>query len=687
VRVQPIFLFSLTLLISASAQAKRKFVEIDRQFSIHYKSKNWDADAKNIDSAFLIFRDAVTGRMAQISLEETAPNSGEFVGRFSVVWSDTTKVSPEVYIPPQNMRDQTKKIFDMVANKKLPRKPIIVKKAENGEKTIEVFETREEAESAWADYQKELKARDTKLMKPIPTREDSEAAAQAAHQKQLEDLAKEAQNREASRQQLGTSEQAASTSRLQEFNKLNPDQRAARVAKAKLAYEDGLKDYTAGDFVSAEKKFREAIVTDPSESNYYYRYGISQFRNDKMNEAIASLRLSPEEPSTALERKYFLGLIHYRLQELDDAVKYFDEVGNSKDPVLAPSSLFYKGVVQYSKEDYEEAKKSFEQVIDQSQDPKIDEQAEAYIDRVAAAIAYKKMQSLKWNVTGTVGLMYDSNVLLAPDNQVNQGTALNKGDVRLLTMGTLEYRPIFTQTNEFSVKGTANLTNSSNANLSTADPWIYTFEAPYTYKGMLWGKGYKTSLRPGYELLYMSLTADAAKKNLMYSPYLGWDNTFVMNPKWFSGYTLEVRHDGSSIPYTTPDDNFTAMMYALRSTQTFMLNPEKREALMITSGLIRNSADGKNKSYDRFEVGTTYAKPFGTYAWNASLNYYYLTYPSATPGRVDNNVMFSTGVSKPIKEWFTWGGFASYTTNASSQSAYEYEKFVVMTTATFNTLF
>ena len=109
---------------------------------------------------------------------------------------------------------------------------------------------------------------------------------------------------------------------------------------------------------------------------------------------------------------------------------------------------------------------------------------------------------------------------------------------------------------------------------------------------------------------------------------------------------------------------------------------------MPPGGLVRNAAVGDNKTYNRFEIGASYTRPISSWAWNIGLNYYYLTYPSAAVGREDNDYMLTTGVSKPLRDWVTWGLSAAYTSNASSQSdAYQYSKWTVLTTASFNTAF
>jgi len=679
------------------AHAKTKIrLSNSREIRFSYTSPSWNSDPKTIDSAFLIFKDDLTNRMAQIQLEETEPDSSVFVGQFSITWTDSSNnISPEIYIPTPELRKKDQKaVFEIIQNGKLARKPLIVKKDEaTGGKLIMIFDTREQAQVAWNDYQKELKANQQKLIKPVPSEQNLAAAEMAKYKKQMEELAAQAASRETTRERLEREEREKLKAAQEKFAKLSSEEQEARKAAGDKSWNEGMTAYRAGNFTQAEKKFREAIDKNPMQTSAYYNYGVAQYRNEKMDNAMVSMRIAPDDDKTALEKKYYMGLIHLKLKELEPAGNLFDEVGAANDPVLSPSALYYKGVLLYSDGKYEEAKKPFEIVIDTSKDPKLDQQAEDYLDKIANAIAWQKMADQKWTLNATVGLMYDSNVLLSPDNQGSQGSVKNKGDVRLLTLGTLGYRPVFTQKHEFATNLTVNMTNSSNPDVSTADPWIYNLEAPYSYKGILWGKGYKFTVRPGFEMLYMALAANQSKRDILNSPYVAFDNTFVMHDSWFATYTFQFRRDNSGLNlgdpgYNIPNDNATANQYYLKTSQMFLLNNSKQEALIANAGILHNDADGVNKTYDRFEIGTTYVRPIGAYSWNAGINFYYLNFGAADSAnhRTDENYSLSTGVSRPMNDWFTWGVSGSYTDNASTQtSTYQYQKFLVMTTATFNT--
>lgn len=688
---------ALAVAFALPAYARTKIrLKNSREIRFTYNSPSWNMNPGKIDSAFLIFRDAITNRMAQIQLEETEPDSSTFVGEFSITWADSSNnISPEIYIPPPELRKKDQKaLFQIIQSGKLPRKPLIVKKDEaNGGKIVVIFDTREQAETAWQEYQKELKANQQKLIKPVPSEQSIAAAEMAKYKKEMEDLAKQAGDRETVRGRMEREEREKLNAAQANFVKLSAEEQSKRQADGERIWNDAMASYKSGDFVKAETLFRQSIDTDPLSTSYYYNYGVSQYRNDKMNEAMVSMRIAPDDSKTALEKKYYMGLIHLKLKELEAAGKLFDEVSAAKDPVLSPSALYYKGVLLFSDGKYEEAKKPFEDVIDTSQDPKLDAQADDYLDKIANAISYQKMAEQRWNLNATIGLLYDSNVLLSPDNQASQGSTSNKGDARLMTVAQLNYRAIFNPKYEFIPNATVNMTNSSNPNVSTADSWIYTVEAPLTYKGVLWDKGYRFTARPGFEMLYMALEADQPKRDILNSPYIALDNTFVMRDNWFATYTLQFRHDVSNLHigdpgYVTSNDNSTANQWYLKTSQTFLLNGSKKEALIANAGYMRNEAEGMNKTYDRFEVGATYLRPIGSYSWNVGLNFYYLNFPIADENdhRTDENYSISTGVAKPVNDWFTWGVTGSYTDNPSTQtSTYQYQKFIIMTTATFNT--
>lgn len=685
---------ALSIFASIHAQAQPTRTEpMSRQMQILYGSPSWNTDSTRVDSAFLVLRDKTTGHMMQIQLEETEPDSAQFKGTFSLALSEGQKAAAEVFIPPQDQRGSKdySKTYEAIQNGSLKRKPVIWKTGEKGQSIIEVYDTLDQAEAAMKAYQEQLKlAAEMKkkaLIKPIPNQSALAAAHQARHNEQLAKLAMEAARREGERVRLEQIERQKAAERERQSKALSEAQKKQREDQAgQLAHEaDEL--YNNGDYKGAEQKFHQAVELDPANTSYYFKYGVALYRVQNFNEAIVILKLAKVDPKTEIERKYYIGLAQYRLGELEAATKVFSQVAASQDPVMAPSALFYNGVIYFTQEKYEASKKAFETVIDISKDAKLDDQAELYIDRIAQALTFQKMRAHRWNVTGIVGVMYDSNVLYAPDNSADQGAATNFADGRILSVGDLSYRPIFNEHHELQFEGNASLTNSFKNEASKADPWIYNVSLPYSYKGQLFGKGYRLTARPAYEVLYMAIDTNTKALSLS-SSVMTLDNTFVMRNDWFSTYTLEYRRDDMQTADSVGLNDYDANKYALRTVQSLFLDKAKKEAILGNVGYVINSAKGQNKIYNRIEFGAMYVRPMTwNAAWNLGLNVYTLDYSKAEQTRNDLNVTLTAGLSKPIRQWVTWGVVANYTKNNSNIAEYAYSKYTVMTTATFTTDF
>jgi hypothetical protein len=245
-----------------------------------------------------------------------------------------------------------------------------------------------------------------------------------------------------------------------------------------------------------------------------------------------------------------------------------------------------------------------------------------------------------------------------------------------------------TQYDELKADATISLTNSSQNSLAMADPWLFTFETPYVHRGTWGGEGYQLTLTPGYETLYMQFDNHPTKMDILDSVYLGIDNTFIVRHDLISSYYFEYRHDNSSVPDSADSDNADAHKFTFKSTQTYLLDKSNQQALLWNLDYVRNQAKGNNKLYNRYETGITYIKPvFWKSSWSVGLNYYLLDFPHYSTSRTDNDLTLTTGLSKPIKEWFIWGLTASFTNNKSTATEYDYSRYTVMTTATFTSIF
>ena len=697
-----LLLFNTLALAQENTKPAKKALDVSRALSISYGSPSWNTDPSKIDTAYLILKDKSSGKIVRIQLEETEPDSSIFVGQFSVNLGDSEKITPEIYVPPQELRSSEKdykKLHAMIESGHLPRKPVIWKKNARGQSLLDVYDTREQAEAALKNFQeqerlaKELKNKKT-IIQPENQPGKSEAAVQAAKQAeyaaQLNKLALEASQREAERIRLEQIEKQKAEQRLKEAAAQSRTQKAQREARARALADEAMEFYKKGDYAEAEQKFKESVDLDPENKSYYFKYGVTLYRNQKFNDALVVFKLAKTSGQEDVEKNYYTALALYRLAELDSAYDRFKVVAEAKDPVLSSSAQFYMGVVRFSQAKYEEAKRHFETVIDNSKDPKLDQQAEDYLDRIAYAIQLQKIRENKFTLSGLIGIEYDSNILLTGDNVATSiGPASKVGSLRLLTVADLEYRALYTDRHEFSVKGDANLVNSKNDDAAPGDAWVYTLSAPYTFKGTAFAKGYQLTVTPSYARTYMAPNKEPTKYDILDSTILDIDNTFMMSRYWFSVYSFEFRNDDSGLRGATGPTNSDAKQFTLRTQQGFYLDPGRKQVLIGNLSFTDNAAVGEYIKYKRFDIGANYFCPWKwDTTWNLGLQLYQLRYPDIGTGpRNDTDTALTTGLSKPIRDWVTWGVSGTYTRNNSDESVYNYSKYVIMTTATFNTNF
>ena len=143
-------------------------------------------------------------------------------------------------------------------------------------------------------------------------------------------------------------------------------------------------------YADAEKLFAQAVELDPTNSTFYYQYAVTLYKLENYNKSVVILRLAQGGEVNEVEKRYYVGMNLLKLREFEGAVTEFDAVQAANNESLSPSAAFFKGVIRFQKEQYDTAKKDFEYVLDNSKDPRLDQQAETYIEQIANVMAFEK---------------------------------------------------------------------------------------------------------------------------------------------------------------------------------------------------------------------------------------------------------------------------------------------------------
>lgn len=651
---------------------------------ISYVHKPWNKNPTQINSGSVIMRDRVTGKLAQIHLIEDAPDSAVFSGLYSIGWKEGQRLQMDFYVPPQELLETPqgmKEITNLIANNKLPRKPFIFRRSQARGQFIEIYDTAEQARAALRAYRAEQQIQGLQNRK-YPSDQQLDTAQLADALKEKEEAAKAASER-ARLEQL-------ELKRLAEMKAkeaaANAQEKARRKKQGEQLAQEGLSLYREEKFPEATEKFAKAIELDPENRSYYFQYGVALYKIDEYNKSLVYLNQAEGSHVNPAEKAFFVGLNHYRLKEYNSAVAAFDQVAAANDPNLSPAAQFYKGVTYFEEKKWDEAQKAFQIVLDTSKDPKLDERAEMYIEQILRIRQFEAEKARKWQVSATVGGQYDSNINLISESSLSQGAATDTEGFRSLLIGSIQYRPVYTETKEWAVKLDGvymySVDNSfqHSDTLRAADPMVVNVSAPWSHKGLLFGKGYKLDITPGYESISMGVE-DKTQKEIISSAFLNFGNLFIVNNKLYSNLNLELRNDSNKMESQKGDNDLSAFRVKLLNSNLHFMNDSKTKIMTTEAALTHNAAAGRNMAYNRFDVALGWLQPF---YWDTTatvkLGYYYLNYPEHTDGRNDNNITFTFGGTKKLNSIFSAGIVGSYSDNISNSSSYTYKKWTAMLT-------
>ncbi len=675
-----VFSVSLSFAFAQTSAQTQARVDTSKPIRFVYESKSWNRSSSTEDSAAFVLRDANSKRLVTIQVEETGPNTSVFVGQYTISWGDT-EIIPEVYIPPQDLTkgsEQIKKIDQMIREGILLRKPFFFHSNSKSAQVIEVFDTKEQAMTAFEAYRNSRIAIDSPVGRPA-LEAQAHAAQEMEKKKEIEALTLQ----EEERKKLEAQEKIRQENLRKRQDQMAQKERSLRKAEAQKLGEKALENYKTGHFVEAETDFAKATELDPRNNTFYYQYGVTLYKNEKYNQSLANLALAQGNTINLIERDYYVGLNLMKLKEFDAALALFESVKNKKDKVLAPSASFFAGVLSYQKENFEKAKTYFEYTVDQSEDPNLDKQSEAYIEQIANILVFKKEQSKHFIANFNLGLVYDSNILSVANSQLNQPTDLD--GFRWSYGGYLEYRPLYTVNHELSAVLTASDMYSTDKNFKAAsnfqntDPLLLSLYLPYRYKGLAFGKAYQMTVSPGVEQIQVNVDQVGAREAIVSSTVLKTDHTFVMKETWFATYTGELRRDRSLLS-SSGDDDQSATKVSLGTIQTFFQDSKKTEAWVGELGAAQNSAAGSNSTYNRLDIAATYFAPWKwDTIWTARLGFYNANYSRHVIGRKDNDTSLTLALRKPFSPSLSGTLTGVYTNNSSTLPDSDYNKYLIMT--------
>lgn len=669
---------------------QRAFIKNSKPLSVFYKNIAWNLDTTTVDTGYLYLRDRDSDEIFEMKLTETEPNSGVFNIDYPIGILKKPEIAAEIYSAPQTMlagKNRMDIMTNLIKDKSVKRKPFLLRVLRNKGQILDVFDNKDDAITAYNEYKKQMGLSEdqvesesiiqvTNKEKPTNQRVIDTSTLQSlfmANEHDLEatneknrELREVLKNIEAKRRQGVKSNAKAWSEAETETNK----------KKATDLIKKGVADISVKNFKTSMDSFYQASDLTPLNEDVYEQYGVSLFRDDKYNQAIVILELSEPSAERTVEKDFYIGMSYYQLKDYPKAVEYFDKVMATNNKAFTSTAAFYKGSAQIELKQFDEAQTTFQYVLDHSDDPNMDKRAEKFIEYSLDRKQLEAKRSNRFFIDGTMGLIYDSNIILAEDQAREQGLVTNEEGWRLLTQVAPKYRPYYSETDEIAVSTDITVLKSfdtgfgPNPTAERADPLLVGLNVPWTHRGTLNGKGYFFDLIPSYEVIVMDLGTGS---EIMTKSMRGeFNNTLVANKNWIAKGDFFVSSNDSNINGDLTGADSIAGGFKLSSI--LILNKDLERYLIPEFGYQINDANSSIYAFNRLDLALTYTTSISeSIMWNNRVAYYLANYQS---NRVDNNYSLTSGFSTRISSHWMWSIMGSYIINDSTVNNYNKYNFV-----------
>ena len=472
------------------------------------------------------------------------------------------------------------------------------------------------------------------------------------------------------------------------FEKLSAKEQKIKQKESNAAAAIGLVKLRAGLFKDAASNFEKSIQLDPENMSIYNQYGLALLKADEPKKGLVYLIWSKtKEPQ---ERVFNIGTAHQQLKQYGPASEYFAEAKSGPNAKFASLAGFFQGMMKFEQKQLDEAKAEFEFVMDNSTDPKLDAQAESYIEKIVRA---QQSGGAAANKTFAFNLLaaaqYDSNILFTPDNVLDQGTALDAGGARLMVNTSLKGKLVRKAPHELSAAVSAFYLYSLDEQFRRADPFLASISLPYTHTGKMFEKNHRLQVTPGFESIYMDVNTDDSRENILGSIFIDVTSTTSMRDNWVSVYQLKLRSDDSKIAVADPRQESSAVKAQVFTQQSLVLDKATAKSVNGRFGVTVNSADGEDNNYMRLDLSFGYSRKikWQELIWSNTLAGYNTDYSDRVDGRKDTNLGLSTTFIKPMSKGMMVLVTIGYNKNISNLDVNDYSKWTAMTALNFDRAF
>jgi tetratricopeptide (TPR) repeat protein len=217
-------------------------------------------------------------------------------------------------------------------------------------------------------------------------------------------------------------------------------------------YYRGVTQARLENYPAAVTDLRAAMALKPNLDQGALELGIALVQTDQYKAAVPWLEQAQRAAPQSADASFFLGIAQLRVGEIDQARTNFTHAID-QDPKLAVPSRYYLGVTEYQAHNPAAAQEHFDAVIASSPDSEMGREANAFLTKMhqGAPAAQPAVLSRPYQLYGSVGFQYDSNLQLASDEAVTQQLGAKEEDGRAVLTAGAAYAPWRTEHAQLSL--------------------------------------------------------------------------------------------------------------------------------------------------------------------------------------------------------------------------------------------
>jgi len=406
--------------------------------------------------------------------------------------------------------------------------------------------------------------------------------------------------------------------------------------QSELLTANGLSEFKAEHYAAAAALFDDAVKADASDPFPLYYRGVTLTRLGEYDRAIADLErfleARPDEEQATLElgvalvsaRRYadaqtwlqraqaspelstrasfFLGLAQLRLDQHAPAKENFMRAAQDEDLLLA--SRFYLGIIHFAHRDWNAAEECFTYVFSASPNSDMGNEARKYVE-------YIDRTRSTYHLYGSLGLLYDSNVVLAPTSDSDAVAISGKDDGLVTITAGGSYTPW--QSDVGSTSLGYEFYQSLHFDLSEYDLQDHRLRLEYARRFRRWELG----LAGQYDFYLLDL--DSLLQQPAVTPWLRFSEGEIGYTELFYWFRWRDYLDESF------EDDLDALRQSTGLRQYLYLASSDRKG-WVEYRFDRNSAlhaEGRRFAYNRNQVGVGIDWRWRSLGVESSLGYWY----------------------------------------------------------------